>query len=498
MHIWTLAVASLAGMVPPATLGQECGTPLLRVSDAADGEQGNHHAWPGYPSSGGRFVAFASYASNLLPGDDNGLKDVFWRDMETGELLLVSVALDGGFGDKRSMWPWMTCEGNLVVFDSQATNLVEDDTNGWSDVFVRDIQQEITNRVSVSSTGEQADGQAGTGTFSGDGRYVAFDSWATNLVPDDTNGRRDVFLHDLWTGETIRVSLSTTGGQGNGNSYTASLGSGGRYVGFQSVASNLAPSDPNRTSDIYVHDVSTGMTTHISVNAQGETGNRSSEWVALSGDGTYIAFSSTASNLIPDDTNGRGDIFVARWQAFPPTMERVSVSSEGGQADGGSSQPSISDDGRFVAFFSDATNLVPDGSAGGNRAYVHDRLTRTTRMISRTVTGGWGNDRAIRAFISCDATHVVFTSSSTNLVPGDINGFDDLYLRELDADLLTSGDGDCDGDIDFADFAVVQQCFTGYGGPTIGPECYALDFDFDGHVTRHDFDDYLDAVTGPQ
>ncbi|MCH7526114.1 MAG: PD40 domain-containing protein, partial [Planctomycetes bacterium] len=246
-------------------------------------------------------------------------------------------------------------------------------------------------------------------------------------------------------------------------------------------------------------DVWAGVTTYVSKDPFGQPGNGTSGSQSLSADGTYVVFSSSSSNLVPNDTNGRADVFLVEWQADPPLIERISVSSEGEQADGGSGNPSITADGRYVMFASDATNLVPEGRPG-IRVYVRDRLEGTTRMVSKTVIGEWGNGSAIKPHLSCDGTHVVFLSSASNLVPGDANGRDDVYLRALDVPLLTSGDGDCDGDIDFADFALVQRCFTGdaLNAPLIGPECYALDFNFDGHVDHFDFAEYLAARSGPR
>ncbi len=156
--------------------------------------------------------------------------------------------------------------------------------------------------------------------------------------------------------------------------------------------------------------------------------------------------------------------------------------------------------GVWWSFAASPPTWFPKGPAGGGDIYVHDRLTRTTRKVSTTANGEWGNNWSITPTISNDGGFVVFNSSATNMVPADTNGFDDVFLRAINVDPLTPGDGDCDGDIDFADFGLVQQSFTGDGlnDPLIGPECYALDFNFDGDVDHRDFADYLDARSGPR
>ncbi len=467
---------------------QECPSPLTRVSDAADGEQGNLSSFRGDPSSDGTYVAFQSVASNLLPGDDNEKHDVFWRNMQTGDFLLVSIALDGSFADKDSLSPSLTCEGLLLEFTSAATDLIEGDTNGRGDVFVRDIIPGITTRVSVSSSGVQADGTSDAATIGGEGRFVAFASHATNLVPEDTNERRDAFVHDLWTAETTRISVSTSGEQGNHYSYNPQLSFDGRYVVFESIATNLVPDDTNGGADIFVHDRDTGQTVRVTLNAEGEQGNGSSERPKISSDGMFVTFESLASNLVPDDTNFAEDVFVVEWQADPPVIERVSVSSEGEQGDDVSIRPDISGDGRMVIFRSLATNLVPGGGCGSSVIYVHDRWTGITQMVSTSPTGECPNGGLASTAISCDGNYVAFTTDATNIVPDETQEWQDVFLRALDVPLLHPGDLDCDGDVDPFDLALLL----GNWGPcpdacTPGdpPTCLA-DFDHDCDVDAFD------------
>jgi Tol biopolymer transport system component len=226
---------------------------------------------------------------------------------------LVSVASDSTQGNDNSWDPSISADGRYVAFFSHASNLVPGDTNNTLDVFVHDRLTGQTTRVSVASDGTEGNGDSFVGSISADGRYVAFASWASNLVPGDTNGRSDIFVHDRVTGQTTRVSVASDGTEGNGDSWGCpSISADGRYVAFASWASNLVPGDTNGRSDIFVHDRVTGQTTRVSVASDGTEGNGDSWWrPSISADGRYVAFPSYASNLVPGDTNGWADIFVA-------------------------------------------------------------------------------------------------------------------------------------------------------------------------------------------
>ena len=257
-----------------------------------------------------------------------------------------------------------------MVFYSSASNLVSGDTNGWSDIFVHDRQTGQTTRVSVASDGTQGNSASDKPSISSDGRYVAFKSTATNLVSGDTNGFIDVFVHDRQTGQTTRVSLASDSTQGNGDSYSPSISADGRYVAFRSSASNLVSGDTNGTSDIFVHDRQGGGTTRVSVASDGTQGNGDSYSPSISADGRYVAFMSAASNLVSGDTCC-SDIFVHDRQSGQTT--RVSVASDGAQGNNHSWYPSISADGRYVAFHSYASNLVSGDTNSAPDVFVHDR-----------------------------------------------------------------------------------------------------------------------------
>src|SRR6266516_201460 len=281
---------------------------------------------------------------------------------------LVSVRSNGTQGDGisgRVSAPAVSTDGVVVAFDSEATNLVGGDTNGALDVFVRDRASGRTERVSVSSKGKQGDSGSAGPMLSGDGRFVTFSSGAANLVSGDTNGRSDIFVHDRMTGETTRVSVAADGAQGDNNSIgTAAISADGRFVAFTSDASNLVPQTaPGR--HIYVKDRSTGAIERLSV-GPGIRGG-SAFGTRISGDGRLVAFDSIATNLVAGDTNTCGpffndiagecpDVFVH--DRLTGETVRVSVDSGGAQANDASTDPDISADGSTIGFFSAASNLV--------------------------------------------------------------------------------------------------------------------------------------------
>lgn len=210
-----------------------------RVSIATNGIQGNDYSYSSSISADGRYVAFMSSASNLVSGDINGTDDIFVHDRQTGQTSRVSVTTDGTQGNDSSDRPAISGDGRYVVFESSASNLVSGDTNGYLDVFVHDRQIGQTSRVSVASDGTQGNDFSKGSSISADGRYVAFMSSTSNLVSGDTNNSWDTFVHDRQTGQTSRVSIATDGTQGNYHSFGTSISNDGRYVTFVSIASNL-------------------------------------------------------------------------------------------------------------------------------------------------------------------------------------------------------------------------------------------------------------------
>ena len=320
-------------------------------------------------SDDGRHVAFRSFASNLVPVDTNGTWDVFLRDTVAGTTQRVSMATGGTQANQESDLASVSRNGRYVAFYSNATNLVPGDT-GWQDVFVRDTVTGTTRRVSVTAAGAQANGPSYGGAVSDDGQRVAFDSYASNLAPGDSNAKIDVFVRDTAAGTTTRVSEATGGTQGNSDSYQPDMSGDGRYVVFYSQASNLVAGDTNSALDVFVRDTTTGVTSRASVASDGSQANGRSDYPAISGGGRYVAFTSQASNLVAGDTNAKTDAFVR--DVVAGVTARVSVATDGTQADDDSYEPSVSTDGAHVAFASSATNLVVGDTNATEDVFVHD------------------------------------------------------------------------------------------------------------------------------
>jgi len=375
----------------------------------------------------GRYVAFVSVADNLVNGDANGLADVFLRARHADRTIRVSVDSLGAEANGVSRDPSLAADGRYVAFASDANNLVANDANGTSDVFVHDIVSGMTVRVSVDSLGLEANGASERPSITGDGRYVAFESDASNLVAVDANGARDVFVHDLWTGLTERLSVASGGAEAVGTSTGAALSLDGRFLVFQSDAANLVPNDANGFVDVFLHDRMTGLTERVSVDSSGAEANGISIDAIVSTDGFTVAFTSLATNLVPGDTNGVADVLIR--DRRNGLTERMSVDSSGAQASGPSSNPSLIPDGSIIAFESLAPDLVAGDTNGWSDVFLRMRGTNETERISLRNAGGQSNAPSYAPSCAVDARVVTFMSDATNLVPGDTNLATDAFVR---------------------------------------------------------------------
>ena len=436
--ILALVITLLGAPVSPANAGAPASadvipralSPLIvtsmRVSVNSSGVQGNDNSLSASISADGRYVAFYSRADNLVSGDTNGVEDVFLRDTQAGTTTRVSVASDGTQANGWSIVTAISGDGRYVAFDSGASNLVSGDTNGVEDVFLRDTQAGTTTRVSVASDGKQGNIGSFFPSISTDGRYVAFVSDASNLVSGDTNGTEDIFLRDTLMGNTTIVSVDSGGVQGDDYSLYPSISADGHYVAFYSEASNLVSGDLNGSSDIFVRDTQMGNTALVSVAADGTQGNGRSYSPSISGDGRYVAFWSDASNLVSGDMNGGTDIFVRDTQTGKTTL--VSVATDGTQGNFWSRSPSISADGRYVAFESVADNLVSGDGNDADDVFIHDMQKAATVRLSLNSSGIQGNGWSQKPSISADGRYVAFESDANNLGSGDTNGMYDVFV----------------------------------------------------------------------
>jgi Tol biopolymer transport system component len=444
LHMVGLTAAAIAALVIASPLGAGA-APLggtIRVSVATDGTQGNmmsgRFSRPAI-SGNARFTAFDSIATTLVPNDTNRSADVFVHDGSTGVTERISVSTSGVEADNDSESPSVDKNGRVIAFDSHAENLVAHDTNSFMDVFVHDRMTGRTGRVSVNTNGGNGNGTSFGPSISADGRFVAFASDASNLVPDDTNHVRDMFVRDLVLGTTERVSVASDGTPQNNDAAPGSISADGNVVAFSSFASNLVPDDTNDSFDVFVRDRVAGTTVRASVSTAGVQGDRPSTGPAISGTGRIVAFASDSTNLVPGDTNNRGDAFVHDLDTG--STIRVSVTDDEGQANGQSVGPgirgglvwgpAINYTGTRVAFDSVATNLVagdtntcqPSFPSPGQcpDVFVRDLAAGTTIRVSVAGNGAQTNDASTDPAMDAAGTAVAFFSAASNLVPGDTN-----------------------------------------------------------------------------
>jgi Tol biopolymer transport system component len=429
VSISRLLLAVALTVLLPALVGAQSTT--TRISVGPGGAEGSADSVDPVISANGRWVAFASRATSLVAGDTNGFEDVFARgpDAVTGSDItrIVSVGSGGAQGNNASNTPAISANGRYVAFRSTASNLVADDTNGAADVFVRDQEFGTTTRVSVATGGTQGNGDSNSPSISANGQWIAFASAASNLVPGDTNNQQDVFVYDQLTGTTTRVSVGPGGVQGNDVSWQPAISADGRWVAFASLASNLVPDDTNQAFDVFVHDRQTQATTRVSVATGGDQGNGLSRDPTISADGRWVAFASVATTLVAGDT-AIEDVFLHDRETG--TTTRVSVGPGGVPGDNSSISPAISADGRSVAFASVAANLVPGDANGRFDVFVHERQTGTTTRVSMSSAGTEGNADSWVPSISVDGRWVAFESLASNLVANDTNSTWDVFIHD--------------------------------------------------------------------
>ena len=400
-----------------------------RISTGAGGAQADANSYAGQFSADGRYVVFDSEASNLVAGDTNGRSDIFRKDLKTGEVVRLSTDADGSQLASSSYKGWVSGDGRYLTFESDASNLVEGDTNGRIDVFRKDLVTGEIVIVSTNSVGAQAEGNDSYGGRMGaDGRFVVFEGFANNLIEGDTNGSSDIFYKNLVTGAITRISQTADGGGGDKGSYSAQISADGRYVVFESDATNLASKDTNLKSDIYRKDLVTGEIVRVSVNSAGEEATGGSYYAHVSADGRYVVFQSDAENLVAGDTNLRSDIF--RKDLVTGEVVRVSVTADGAQVSGDSYDAQVSPDGRFVLFDSDSSDLVLNDPNVFSGVFRKDLVTGEVVRVSSTPDGTPVDDGSYFGRFSPDGRFVIFESDASNLVTGDTNKAKDIFLTD--------------------------------------------------------------------
>jgi Tol biopolymer transport system component len=408
----------------PSPSPETAATVLLSV--ATDGTQANADSFAPALSGDGSAVAFTSLATNLAGPESVPTMNVFVHDPLRGQTTRISDSPGGEPADGDSTSPVLSGDGSVVAFDSFADNLVSGDSNGASDVFVHERASGRTTRVSVASDGAQSNGGSFSPSISANGRFVAFASDATALVPGDHNRDGDVFVHDRQTGKTTLISVTSDGKPANGDSFAPAISADGRFVAFVSHATNLVGGDTNGAADVFVHDRENGRTMRVSVGSDGAQIDSDSFGPSISGDGRYVAFATDAGNVVPGDMNGASDVFVHDGQTGRTAL--VSAKGDGHPSDRGSSSPALSADSRAVAFVTDGA-LLPDDTNNTEDVYVADLATGALRRMSLASDGTEGNRPSLTPAVSATGTVVAFESLATNLAVADSNGAGDVFWR---------------------------------------------------------------------
>lgn len=440
----TLARPFDVGALPiPDTSPLPSNGPTIRLSVATSRAEGSDDSSDPSASADGRYVAFVSEATDLVPDDANGVRDVFVRDRASGNTERVSISSSEVQGNQQSGEPSISGDGRYIAFFSWATNLVSGDTNARPDIFVHDRETSTTTKVSNGLSGAPAEDGSWGPSISANGRYVAFESMANNLAGNDAPrpvySPRDVFRHDRQTGTTELISVSSSEVQGDDFAWEAQISADGDHVAFSSSAMNLAPGFVfNGWQQVYVRDVTSGTTWRVSLSPGGSPSDNASTDPQISSDGRYVAFRSNATNLGVSYVGMPGQIWVRDRIAESTTL--ASRTNDGTPVDGSANNPSLSGNGRFVAFDTNAPNLH-GGSASTINVFVHDMQTVTTANASISSWGGSGNHMSSDASLSTNGRYIAFWSRADNLVSDDNNLVDDVFHRDR------VGDDPCEGQV---------------------------------------------------
>jgi Tol biopolymer transport system component len=368
-------------------------------------------------SANGNYVAFQTLSNLQRDGDRNGMEDIFRRDIANATTTPVSLAADGTYGNNRSYAPDMTADGATIVFESLATNFVPGDANNAPDIYLRDMTAATTTRITAGAGGVDANGASFRPAISANGAYIAFCSRATNLVAGETGGAANAFLFERATGTFTKIPI---------DSNTNTIG-GCERVAIDDLGQTVAVSAlTDNTGRVFTYDRASATTTELIPTADGSSGLSG---LAISGDGRFVAFDSGATNLISDDSNRSRDVFVAN--VADKTVSRASVRTSGTQlpGDSGMSGVSLSEDGRFVVFGTEAADVVPGDSNGHEDVFRRDLVDGQTTIVSVNPNGRPTNDSSYAPVINADGSIVAYTSLAANIVGGDSNRQGDVFVR---------------------------------------------------------------------
>ena len=429
-----VAAASIAALALPTSPAGA--TSLLKpinglASATPAGQPGNHASGDASLSTGGRFIAFTSSATDLVAGDTNGKEDVFVRDTLTGTTVLASQSSGGAHGNGDSDEPSISPNGRYLAFRSTATNLVTGDSNAVADVFLRDLVAGTTIRASVRNDGSQSTGGTVAGpSVTADGEGVLFESTADQITTNDSNGKADVFIRLLDQHVTERVSVTSTEAGIATGGYQPAMSSNGRYVVFTASTGQIDALDVDTHSDIYLRDRTLGTTEKVSFGFGGSEADGTAHSAVVSDDGRYVTFPTSATNMFGISGSPAGDNIYRKDRQHPVDATQVDINDASFPTDGTSSSPSMSADDTKVVFSSAATDLVDGDDNGYSDVFLRNLTTEKTTLIS-TKSGTTAPIHGATGIpdISPDGTAIGYQSLAPDAFPGDANAAADVFWR---------------------------------------------------------------------
>jgi Tol biopolymer transport system component len=432
--VMAIACALVAVGAGPASANSLSTTTLITKGDGYGANayvgNGRHSA----VSENGDTLVFSAYANNLVPVDANNTSDIFVYNKITKQISLISTNVAGFAANGASTAPSVSADGRYIAYITEATDLVVEDgqlcpSGACTNIILHDLYLHTNKLVNRNTLGLRIDASSlETPAISGDGRSVVFQS-RSSISLGDQNDTYDILWRDTVANVTRLVSVDDFGHTGAQKSSDFSINDDGRFVAFR-TASKLIPGDVDNTEDVFLRDIQMGTTSLVSAMYNGSPQpNKPTAQPSISKDGRYVAFTGWSDQIVPGDTNSATDVFLRDMQLG--TTKRISINSKGQQGNFDSQHPDISSDGKYIVFSSFANNLIRFDPNLQQDVFIHYRDFGVTRLVSRASHAGapaMGGESQ-EPQISGDGKTITFVSRATNLHPTPLQPGRNLYLH---------------------------------------------------------------------